>query len=239
MQPTDSPRDPVNKLAPKEPGAPAADDHDRSGPPSAEVIARGYEADTYDMKSVLSVPLLVLLFFVLAFGTVTIIFSFIAYPKGGVNAKAHPGAAERNKAPLNERLGRIQRGGEVDQPRLEPLKLRSGNSRAITRPELSVAEGNSPELHPEDLIPTKDRFPALYASGDGKYGLDKTMSLADAELKTLFPVQKDGTKPASSLHVPSAANAGRGAEESCVVLPGTPQIPAGGTSQAPPPKGGK
>jgi hypothetical protein len=220
---------------------PKADDHAPMGPPSAEVIARGYEADAYDAKSVLSVPLLVLLFFVLAFGTVTIIFSFIAYPKGGVNPKAHPAAAEQNKAPLNERLNRIGRGHEVDQPRLEPLKLRSGDARAIPRPELSVAEGNSPELHPEDLIPTKERFPSLYATGDGKYGLDKTMSLDDKALALLFPVQKTGTKPANSQHVPTAANAGRGADESLVVIPGTPNIPAPGPTPAPPPnpKGGK
>ena len=219
---------------------PKADDHAPMGPPAAEVIARGYEADVYDAKSVLSVPLLVLLFFVLAFGTVTIIFSFIAYPKNGVNPKAHPAAAERNKAPLNERLDRTHRGSkDVDQPRLEPLKLRSGDARAIPRPELSVAEGNSPELHPEDLIPTKERFPALYVTGDGKYGLDKTMSLDDEALQALFPVQKAGTQPANSRHVPTAANAGRGADESLVVIPGTPKIPVPAPTPAPPPKGGK
>lgn len=222
------------------PGQPHADDHAQMGPPAAEVIARGYEADTYDMKSVVSVPLLVILFFVLAFGTVTIIFSFIAYPKT-VNPNAHPAAAEQNKEPLNVRLNRIGRGHEVDQPRLEPLKLRSGDARAIPRPELSVAEGNSPELHPEDLIPTKERFPALYASGDGKYGLDKTMSLDDKALGSLFPVQKTGTKPANSQHAPTASNAGRGADESLVVIPGMPNIPAPGPTPAPPPnpKGGK
>jgi hypothetical protein len=186
-------------------GAPAADDHGGIGPPSPEVIARGYEADTYENSTVISVPLLVLLFFVLAFGTVTIIFSFIAYPKKGVNPNAHPGAAGRNKEPLNERLNRIGRGHEVDQPRLEPLKLRSGDARAISRPELSVAEGNSPELHPEDLIPNKDRFPALYAGGNGRIGLDKTMGLSDEGLKCYFPVQKTGTKPANSQHVERVA----------------------------------
>lgn len=219
---------------------PHGDDHAPAGPPPAEVIARGYEADTYDAKSVLSVPLLVLLFFVLAFGTVTIIFSFIAYPKS-VNAKAHPGAAQRNKEPLNERLNRLGRGHEVDQPRLEPLKLRSGDARAIPRPELPVSAGNSPELHPEDIIPTKERFPELYSTGAGKYGLDKTMSLDDKALAALFPVQKTGTKPTSSQHMPTASNAGRGADESLVQVPGTPNVPPPGPNSAPPPKskGGK
>lgn len=218
----------------KRPGEPAADDHGGIGPPSQEVIARGYEADTYETGTVLSVPLLVILFFVLAFGTVTVIFSFIAYPKGGVKPNAHPGAVDRNKAPLNDRLNRIGRGKEVDQPRLEPLKLRSGDARAITRPELPVAEGNSPELHPEDLIPTKERFPELY-SAEGKYGLDKTMGLSNEGLLQLFPVQKPGTKPASSQHVPTSSNAGRGAEESSVVLPAAPHVAAPGAAHAPPP----
>jgi hypothetical protein len=215
-------------------GAPAADDHGGIGPPAPEVIARGYEADTYENSTVISVPLLVLLFFVLAFGTVTIIFSFIAYPKNGVNPNAHPGAAGRNKEPLNERLGRIHRGGEVDQPRLEPLKKREGDARGMPRPE--TAEGNSPELHPEDLIPNKDRFPSLYAGGDGRLGLDKTMSLSDEGLKQYFSVQKAGTKPPVSQHVPTASNAGRGAEGSQVILPTTPNVPAPGPSSAPSPK---
>jgi hypothetical protein len=221
-------------------GAPAADDHGGIGPPAPEVIARGYEADTYENSTVLSVPLLVLLFFVLAFGTVTIIFSFIAYPKS-VNPNAHPGAAGRNKEPLNERLNRLGRGHEVDQPRLEPLKLREGDARGMPKPELSVAAGNSPELHPEDLIPTKERFPSLYAGGDGRLGLDKTMSLDKTGLEHLFPVQKEkdgkpaGTKPPVSQHVPTASNAGRGAEGSQVILPTTPNVPAPGPNTAPPP----
>ena len=197
-----------------------ADDHGPSGPPPADVIARGYETDGYDNKSVLSVPLLVLLFFVLAFGTVSVIFYFIAYPKG--DPAAHPAAAERNKAPLNERMARLGRGKEVDQPRLEPLKLRSGDARAIPRPELPVADGNSPELHPEDLRPTKERFPALFAGGPGKQGLEVTMALSDDKLKGLFPVQAAGAKPTDSRHLPTAANAGRGAEGSKAEVPGAP-----------------
>lgn len=228
----DHPGDPVNQLSSKQPGAPVADDHDTSGPPPAEVIARGYETDGYDNTSVLSVPLLVLLFFVLAFGTVSVIFYFIAYPKA--DPMAHPAAAERNKAPLNERMARLGRGKEVDQPRLEPLKLRSGDARAIPRPELPVVDGNSPELHPEDLRPTKERFPALFAGGPGKQGLDATMALSDDKLKGLFPVQKPDTKPTDSRHLPTAANAGRGAEDSKAEVPGAAPAP-----KAPNPTGGK
>ena len=222
MQPTNpSPGDPMNKLAPKEPGAPAADDHAPMGPPSEETIKRGYEADTYDAKSVISVPLLVILFFVLAFGTVTVIFKFIAYPDP--DGKAHPAAAARNKRALNDRMAGIGRVKEGDQPRLEPLKQRSGGewARAITRPE--TADGNSPELHPEDLRVTKERFPSLYQSGGGKYGLDTVLALPDDKLTGLFPVQANGTKPIDSQHLPTPSNAGRGAEESVVILPTAPE----------------
>lgn len=212
------------------------DDHGGlSGPPPQEVIDRGYEADAYDARTVLSVPLLVILFFVLAFGTVTIIFGIIAYPKA--NPKEHPGAVQKNKRPLNERMADNDRGpkhGE-GQPRLEPLRLRSGESRAITRPELP--EGNSPEIHPEDIRATKERFPTLYNTGPQQLGIDKTMSLSQEELKHLFPVQKGGSPVISSQHLPTNANAGRGADESMVVVPPLPQPPA----QVPPPKpkGGK
>src|SRR4051812_36506717 len=88
---TGPPGAPSTPLAPKVPGSPAADEHDTSGPPAPEVIKRGYEEDVYDSKTVLSVPLLVILFFVLAFGTVSVIFYFIAYPKNG-DPNAHPQA---------------------------------------------------------------------------------------------------------------------------------------------------
>jgi hypothetical protein len=187
--------------------------HGHEGPalggPDQDAVKRGYEADTYDAKSVLSVPFLVVLFFVLAFGTVTLLFRWLAFPAG--DPQAHPGAVARNKAPLNERMARLGRGKEVDQPRLEPLRVRTGDNdaaRAITRPE--AAEGNSPELHPEDLIPTKDRYPELFNSGANKYGIDRTLGLSDAALEKLFPVSKSGTKPGTSLTASTGSNAGRG-----------------------------
>ncbi|MBP3957395.1 hypothetical protein J8F10_19285 [Gemmata sp. G18] len=214
-----SPQDPVVKLAPKEPGAPAHDDHDLSGPPSAETIKRGYEEDKYDTKTVLSVPLLVVLFFVLAFGTVTVLFS--VYSKPIVDPNAHPQAKARNEADINTRMGRIHRGGEVDQPRLEPLRMRSGDSRAITRPELPT--GNSPEIHPEDLIPNEKRFPELYATNKEKVGLDKTMALGNDALKTLFKSSAPPLSEEASRFVPSGSNAGRGAEGSQAAAPKAPE----------------
>lgn len=207
--------------------------HGHDGPalggPDQDTVKRGYEADTYDAKSVLSVPFLVVLFFVLAFGTVTLLFRWLAYP--AADSRAHPGAVARNKGTTGERMARIGRGKEVDQPRLEPLRVRTGDgdaARAITRPE--AAEGNSPELHPEDLIPTKDRYPELYKSDASKYGLDRTLGLSDAALEKLFPVSKTGTKPGSSLTAVTGANAGRGVppalpKTEAQPLPPVPPVP--------------
>ncbi len=203
--------DPERHHAPTPPGQPAADDHDRSGPPDASVIKRGYEEDRYDTTSVLSVPVIVVVFFVLAFGCVTVMFRYLAPDRRDPNA--HPLAVDRNSATLNDRMDRIHRGGEVDQPRLEPLKLRSGDSRAITRPELPT--GNSPELHPEDLRPSAVNTPVLYKSGwldanktVARITIDDAMDIA-AQGKYL-PARKDGKPPAQPHEGPTAANAGRG-----------------------------
>lgn len=196
------------------------------GAPDQDTVKRGYEADTYDAKSVISVPLLVVLFFVLAFGTVTLLFRWLAYPASDPNA--HPGATARNKVSTNERMARTGRGKEIDQPRLEPLRIRTGDdaaARGITRPD--SAEGNSPELHPEDLIPSKERTPELYKSDAGKYGLDRTLGLSDAALEKLFPVAKAGTKPGSSLTASTGSNAGRGVPPALpkAEVPPLPPIP--------------
>ncbi|MCI0699997.1 MAG: hypothetical protein L0241_02805 [Planctomycetia bacterium] len=214
--------DPVHALAPKQPGSPPADES-TSGAPAPEVIKRGYEEDVYDSRSVISVPLMVILFFVLAFGTVSIIFAFMRTADPDPNA--HPAASERNKAPLNDRLKRYKRGGEVNQPGLEPARQRAGDARAMPQPELPGV--NSPEIHPEDLRATKDRYPDLFKTEPGRLGLDQAMQLSDSDLRALFPA-KDGPGAIHSEHLPTAANAGRGAADSTAKPPPLPPLPAGG-----------
>jgi hypothetical protein len=223
----------VGGLAPVSPGAPRADDHDVSGPPDPATIARGHEVDRYDNASVLSVPLLVILFFVLAFGTTTIIFYFIAPSSADPNA--HPQAADRNKAPLNERIGRTQRGSkDVDQPRLEGVKQRSGDARAITRPEMPT--GNSPWIHPEELRPSPTNTPALYRSGwvdpnktIARLTIDEAMEVALSDKKlNLLNVSATPSTVRSSTNVPTAANAGRGFGSSEATPPKLPPASNGG-----------
>jgi hypothetical protein len=217
--------DPLGELARTPPGADASNG---AGAPPAEVVARGHEADEYDAKSVISVPLLVILFFVLAFGVTTAMFWYFSTPPE--NPRANPQAVARNEAPLNERLARLGRGKEIDQPRLEPLKERAGYERAITSPEIPGV--NSPELHPEDIFPSPTNTPALFKSGTvdaGKPGARTTITIDEAIKRSVqpnaLPARKDPVALISSWHVATAANAGRGAGASEVVEPVPPVAP--------------
>jgi hypothetical protein len=191
-------------------------------------IARGHEIDTYDKMSVLSVPLMVVVFFALAFTTVTIVFYFTK--KSEVDPNANPWAVKENSERLNERLNRIrrQKNLEKDQPRLEPLRMREGDARAITEPETPT--GNSPEIHPEDIQPSPKNTPELYKSGpNGKdksanhIPIDQAMKLAVEQARK---AEKGGMT--SSWNVPTAANAGRGAADSVAVPPKLPSPPKTG-----------
>ena len=187
-------------------------------------IARGHEADGYDTASVVSVPLLVIGFFLTAFVVTTGVFWY-ATKREAADPNTHPEAAARNAEPLNTRLNRIYRGGEVDQPRLEPLVLREDGSQTYSRKPL--AQGNSPQIHPEALRVSKENTPALYVAGWVDQGkkiaripIDEAMKVALKDKDGVLKAAKTDTKPVESQFRPSAANAGRGAGESKVVAPG-------------------
>jgi len=199
---------------------------DEFGKPSAEALRLGYEPDGYHALSVVSVPVLVIVFFLLAFGTTTVIFYFVNKTMSS-DPSAHPMAAERNAAPLNDRLKRIGNGSETDQPRLEPLRTRSGNSRAITRPEDPNGE-NPPYMYPEDNRADPARTPELFRIGwadkDHHFAHVPLNDVMAGQVANLFPVQKNGSKPLSSSHRPTAANAGQGAEHSQAEMPKLPVV---------------
>lgn len=210
---------PPGQPRPDDSGPPKPDDHGGMGPPNPEAVKQGYEPDGYDTTSVFSVPVLVVVFFVLAFVTTTILFNYFTGSQD--YSGAHPVAAERNKAPLGDRIARINRGGEVDHPRLEPLRVRTGDSRAMTRPEAKA--GNPPYLYPEDSRADPARTPELFRSGKvegtnySRVSLETVIGAAD---KNLFRAQKAGTSPRASWQVPSGSNAARGAE-----TPALPNLP--------------
>lgn len=209
------------------PGGSKPDDHDGFGRPSPEALKLGYEPDGYHTGSVVSVPVLVVVFFVLAFGCTTGL--FLVFSKAPTDPAAHPLAVERNKAELGDRLKRIGRGSEVDQPRLEPLRVRTGSSRSITRPE-DPNGNNPPYVHPEDSRADADRTPELFRAGwadaDRKVAQVPLSAVLDGAVPKLFPLQDAGSRPISSTHLPTGSNAGRGAEHSEAVMPKVPQVPS-------------
>jgi hypothetical protein len=219
--------DPVGELTHTPPGQPTPDAGDPPGAPPAEVVARGHEEDVYDAKSVFSVPLLVVLFFVLAFAVTTALFAYFSTPPA--NPGANPQAIARNDIPLNERLARIGRGKQVDQPRLEPLTERAGFERAITSPQLPGV--NSPEIHPEELFPSPEHTPALYKSGwvdegkpDARQVIPITRAMEQLARPNGLPARKEPVALIPSWHKPTAANAGRGAGDSEVEQPVPPPL---------------
>ena len=200
--------DPVSALAPTPPGAPAADDHDRAGSPSEAVIKRGYEQDGYDAKSVISVPILVFGFFVLAFTSVTIMFAYFRHTP--VDPMAHPQAVEDNERPLPERIASTPARG-----RPEPLKIldeHGGNARSITRPASHA--GNPPEFHPEDIRPSLENTPRLFETrwdGKSKFASVPLDDAKAAALKSgLLKAREHPIALPDSSTVPSSSNAGRG-----------------------------
>jgi hypothetical protein len=201
------PGGPVGGLTSIPAGSPSADDHGSSGPPPAETIARGHEIDAYDTTSVLSVPLLVVLFFVLAFGTVSVIFYFI-FPSH-VDPSAHPMAVERNKQGITDRHEGIP------EPRQDNFRELEGHSRSITSPEKPV--GNSPLLHPEDIRVNPINTPSLYrtswadpAKSVARISIDDAMELAvQNKDNKVLPVNKTHERPRESFNDPTASNAGR------------------------------
>jgi|GEM_PF-4087806 len=167
-----------------------------------------YEPDKFAVKTILAVPIAVLVTGLLAFTCTWLLFSFIFDPKIQEPAD-NPEAGKRNAAALNERFGRISStdpNAEVQQPRLEGLQKtevykKDGDpnntedrnlitaERTTTQP---TKEGNSPRYHAENLRP--DRVKELSTGGtDPQTGVTRMpvneaiKLLADAGL---LPVQE-------------------------------------------------
>jgi hypothetical protein len=138
-----------------------------------------YEPDKFAVKTILAVPIAVIVTGLLAFITTWLLFSNIFDPKLQEPADV-PGAAVRNAAPLNDRFGRISStdpNAEVQQPRLEGLEKtqvypRDGDPNNAEGKNLitsqmtttqATKEGNSPKYHAEQLRP--DKVKALNTSG--------------------------------------------------------------------------
>ena len=139
----------------------APDDHGGGGGVDPAALRAGHEPDVFAVKPVLSIPLAVLVSFVIAFAVATGTFFYFRGVAEKPDPLADPLAVERSETPLNDRLLRTERAGleknplrEVDQPRLEPLR-RAARTTASTFSRPPLPTGNSPEIHWEDIRPDR------------------------------------------------------------------------------------
>lgn len=150
-----------------------------------------YEPDKFSVKPILMVPFAVIATGIVAFMITTLIFDNIFDPAEH-EPSTFPDAAERGRAPLNERLARISStdpNAEVNAPRLEGMKqteivLAEDKKTVMATSEwtttLPKKEGNPPWYHAEDL--RADRQAGLTKYDKTKAGLttipiDKAMDL--------------------------------------------------------------
>jgi hypothetical protein len=129
----------------------------------------GYEPDTFSVKTILAVPVAVLITAAIAFTVTWLLFANIFDPKIEYAKPEIPEAAARDAAALNDRLGRISStdpNAEVQQPRLEGLDERKvfrpdPNSGYTLTPEMTTTEPlkerNSPRVHADDLRPERQK----------------------------------------------------------------------------------
>jgi hypothetical protein len=206
----------------------APDDSAGGGGVNAAAIRAGHEPDAFYVKPILSIPLAVVVTFVIAFGVVTVIFAFVMVSRA--DPTAHPAIVKENEKPINDQLAGIDRKGangnpnvKSDNSRNEANQLLEESGQTITRFPLKNGY-NSPVLHAEDVNPAlrPDKVPGLTtaAPGTGTVTIDKAMADAGGDQKTsLVPVRKDPVKLAGSDPRPTGANAGRG------VSPKPPKFP--------------
>ncbi len=186
----------------------AGDDHGGGMGVDPTAIKRGYEDDVKDIRGTLVMPLAVVVFFLIALGTVATLFAFFM-------------GSDQPRPPLNDRIADVGKdpGSAGPQPRLEAIRTREAGDNAFPKLELTPPGGsryaNSPEYHAEDL--RADRQPLLQRTEGGRLPIDK--ALETAVKGGLFPAQKDVTPVADMIHSPTAANAGRGAGDATAPEP--------------------
>lgn len=202
------------------------DDHGGGGGVNPAAIRAGHEPDAFQVRPIFSIPVAVVVTFAIATGVAIAAFVYLMAPHK--DPMANPQAADRNAQPLNDRLGRLGRGTETDQPRLEPLRKLEDHGQTNHQPFTSqpptggVRAGNSPELHAEDLRPERIADPrnpnaADWTDKDRQFAgkiVDATKTLAgsSATRAALFPVRKEQVKPQDTAGMPSYSNGGRGTQ---------------------------
>jgi hypothetical protein len=167
----------------------------------------GYEPDTFSVKTILAVPIAVLITGVIAFVVTGLLFANIFDPRIQYEPPDYREAAAQNDQPLNERLARMSSSdpnAPIQQPRLEGMEQRKTSepgqeSDLKLTPEITTTqplkERNPPRYHADDLRPENQKV--LTSGGDGPNGTEHIpIDRAMAELinRNLLPV-RDGARP--------------------------------------------
>jgi hypothetical protein len=196
----------------------ATDGHGGDFVPTGPTHNLGYEPDHFAVKTILVVPGAVLATILVVYVITTLIFGNIFGPNAEEVKPTVPAGAERNAAPLNERIARISSTdpkADYLQPRLEGVQqkrnyYKDGNpenkdpSNVVTPemiPTQPTVKGNSPLYHSDDLRP--ENVPAVaHPTTPGAVAVDKAIELAS-----------DPKNAAWAKALPSAPGAGKLTEE--------------------------
>ncbi|MEZ6143786.1 MAG: hypothetical protein R3B84_24740 [Zavarzinella sp.] len=113
-----------------------------------------YEPDKFDSKPILAVPIVVIITGIIGFAITSILFANVFGPDP-LEPAQNQMAAERNSAPLNDRMERISStdpNATVKQPRLEGFRLSTENATVTSGTEIKPSK-NSRYVTPWELLP--------------------------------------------------------------------------------------
>jgi hypothetical protein len=181
---------------------------------SEESQKAGHEADRFDAKGILMVPVLVVVVTFLSYLLVTGLFEWLKPGKPYHNDIMSPLAVEKNEIPLNDKLAKISLNdpkAETQQPRLEGLKVMDTHRDGSAKPDpmnyrsfQPAVKENSYYLTPQDLYPSRFVDPLT-----GQHVLDEyawvskekrvariPVDEAMKRLAGMLPAKKDGAAPA-------------------------------------------
>ena len=207
------------------------DDHGH-GPPGADASAvrQGHENDTFGVRAILFVPMLVVIALIFCYVLVTTLIGFAYDPERMTPADNVP-LANRNREAINQRFSQISStdiDARVKQPRLEYLKVTKKDSEnELTEPpyvrsKIPTTLGNSPEYRPESLLPDNFIDPMtgrkilveyrpIGGPGDQRAQIPIAVAMNLVVEKSLLPTSPNPVAVSTnSAERPKLSNAGRG-----------------------------
>lgn len=206
---------------------PGPHDHDVDKPgTNPEALTAGHEADRFDARGIVMVPVIVVIMAAFAFVVVTALFGTFDFGKLDTTQVQSPQAAEQATKPYNERVATISSTdphAKSVEPRLEYMKKiddsRNGKAAdpAYVRSFQPAENGNSPEMTPQDLYPNRYTDPITgkkllldYEYVNKEKGVAR-IPIAEAMKLVKLPA-KQGSPNNSFGNVPKISNGGQTVE---------------------------